>query len=117
MTTERLRHKNSLASSPRPPQSCRMTGGWVYIVSNKRDGTIYVGVTADLRRRAYEHREGLVEGFSRTYGLKQLVYAEQHARIEDAIRREKTLKRWPRAWKVRLIHTINPDWTDLSETL
>lgn len=94
-----------------------MSGGWVYIVCNKPNGTIYVGVTADIRRRAHEHREGLVEGFSRTYGLKRLVYAEEHASITDAIRREKTLKRWPRAWKVRLIHTINPDWNDLYETL
>jgi putative endonuclease len=94
-----------------------MAGGWVYIVSNKPNGTIYVGVTADIRRRAYEHREGLVEGFSKTYGLKQLVYAEEHPSITEAIQREKTLKRWPRGWKVRLIHSINPDWNDLYETL
>lgn len=91
--------------------------GWAYIVTNRPHGTIYVGVTNDIRRRAYEHREGLVDGFTKTYGCKRLVYAEQHERIDEAIRREKTLKRWPRAWKVRLIHGINPNWEDLYETL
>jgi putative endonuclease len=80
-----------------------MQGGWVYILTNRPNGTLYVGVTADLARRIYEHREGLVDGFSRRYGLKQLVYAEHHDRIELAIQREITIKHWPRAWKANLI--------------
>jgi putative endonuclease len=76
---------------------------------------LYIGVTNDLARRVWEHREGLVDGFTKRYGLKLLVHAEQHDDICDAIQREKTMKRWPRAWKVRLIHTHNPTWDDLYE--
>ena len=83
--------------------------GGVYIITNRRDGTLYVGVTSDLPRRAYEHREGLIKGFSKRYGLKLLVYCEEHDDIRDAIQRERTIKHWPRAWKVRLIHGMNPD--------
>ena len=92
-------------------------GGWVYIMSNRRDGTLYCGVTSDLARRAWQHREGLVEGFTKAYGLKRLVWYEHFPDIRDAIQREKTMKHWPRAWKVRLIHRMNPDWDDLYETL
>jgi len=94
-----------------------MKGGWIYILTNRPNGTLYVGVTADLARRVYEHREGLVEGFAKRYGLKRLVYIERHDDIRDAIRREKNIKNWRRAWKVRLILTNNPDWRDLYETL
>jgi putative endonuclease len=94
-----------------------MSGGWVYIVSNRRNGTLYVGVTSDIHRRAHEHREGLVEGFSKRYGLTRLVWAEPCPTIIEAIRREKALKRLPRADKVRLIHSINPDWNDYYDTL
>jgi putative endonuclease len=94
-----------------------VTGGWVYIITNKPNGTLYIGVTADLARRIYEHREGLVEGFSKRYRLKCLVYAEHHDRIESAIQRESTIKHWPRAWKANLILDANPDWRDLYETL
>ena len=94
-----------------------MQGGWVYILTNNTNGTLYVGVTADLPRRIHQHREGLIEGFSKRYGLKRLVYAERHDRIESAIQRETTLKHWPRAWKVRLIVAENPEWHDLYETL
>jgi len=94
-----------------------MKGGWVYILTNKRNGTLYVGVTADMARRAWEHREGIVEGFSKRYGLKQLVYVERHEEITDAIRREKRMKSWPRAWKINLIREANPDWNDLYQTL
>ena len=94
-----------------------MQGGWVYIITNKPNGTLYVGVTSDLVRRIYEHREGLVEGFSKRYDLKLLVYAERHDRIEDAIQRESTIKHWPRAWKANLILAENSDWRDLYETL
>ena len=94
-----------------------MAGGFVYFMSNRRNGTLYVGVTSDLFRRCYEHRNGLVAGFTKQHGLKQLVYFEQHDDIRNAIQREKLMKHWPRAWKVRLIHQQNPDWDDLYETL
>ncbi len=91
--------------------------GFVYIVTNHRSGVLYVGVTNDLVRRAYEHRNGLVAGFAKRYGLKRLVWYEPCDDIRSAIQREKTMKHWPRAWKVRLINTMNPDWNDLYETL
>ena len=94
-----------------------MREGCVYFMSNKRDGIIYCGVTSDISRRAYEHREGLIEGFTKRYGLKRLVWMEFHDSMADAIQRECSIKRWPRAWKVRLIHQYNPDWDDLYETL
>ena len=94
-----------------------MAGGWVYSDTNRPNGTLYVGVTADLTRRAHEHRSKIVEGFSKKYGLTRLVYAERHEDIRDAIRREKTIKGWRRGWKVRLIHGVNPDWDDLYDTL
>ena len=88
-------------------------GGWVYIMTNRPNGTLYIGVTSDLSRRVWQHREGQIDGFTKKYGLKQLVYAERHDEIEGAIQREKSLKKWPRAWKVRLVLADNPDWTDL----
>ena len=94
-----------------------MAGGWVYIVTNRRGGTLYVGVTSDIARRAWEHREGTVEGFSKRYRLKRLVYAEHHEDIRDAIQREKTVKHWPRQWKIDLIEAANPDWNGLYDTL
>jgi len=92
-------------------------GGWVYIMTDRRNGTLYLCVTNNLSRRIRQHREGLIEGFTRQYGLKRLVYDEWHDDIRLAIQREKTMKHWPRAWKVRLIHAMNPDWDDLYETL
>jgi putative endonuclease len=94
-----------------------MAGGWVYIMSNRRDGTIYLGVTNDLIRRANEHREGLTPGFTKFYALKRLVYYELHETMPLAIQREKTVKGWPRAWKVRLISSMNPEWDDLYDSL
>jgi putative endonuclease len=94
-----------------------MKSGRVYIVTNKRDGTLYVGVTSDIRRRASEHHAGTYPGFSKHYGLKRLVFMERHEEIESAIARETRIKKWPRAWKVRLIHEVNPGWDDLYETL
>jgi putative endonuclease len=94
-----------------------MAGGWVYIVTNKPNGTLYIGVTADIRRRAWEHREGAVDGFSKRYGLKRLVHAEHHPEIKLAIQREKTIKHWPRQWKINLIRETNPTWQDLYEIL
>ncbi len=92
-------------------------GGWVYFMTNRPNGTLYVGVTSNLARRAYEHREGLIDGFTRQYGLKRLVYYEAFDSIQNAIQREKNIKHWPRAWKARLILDANPDWRDLYETL
>jgi len=86
---------------------------WTCILCNKPHGTLYVGVTNNLVRRSYEHREGVVEGFTKRYDIKRLVYFEEFAAPGDAIAREKTLKRWPRAWKVALIEKSNPNWEDL----
>ena len=94
-----------------------MPGGWVYIVTNRPNGTLYVGVTSDLARRIWEHRDGVIEGFTKRYGLKQLVYVERHEDIRAAIQREKSLKHWSRAWKVQLILATNPAWNDLYEYL
>jgi putative endonuclease len=94
-----------------------MRSPFVYIVTNRRDGILYTGVTSNLPRRIYEHREGLISGFTKRYGLKQLVWYEAHDTITAAIQREKTMKHWPRAWKVRLIHAINPEWADLYDDL
>ncbi len=94
-----------------------MQGGWVYIITNRPNGALDVGVTSNLARRAWEHREGVAEGFSKRYGLKRLVYAERHDDIRAAIQRERNLKHWPHAWKVRLILADNPDWDDLYDQL
>jgi putative endonuclease len=85
----------------------------VYILASKRDGVLYVGVTSDLYGRMAQHDQGLLEGFSKRYGVKLLVYFEFHETMDDAIRREKQLKDWKRAWKVRLIETMNPGWCNL----
>ena len=85
----------------------------VYILASKRNGTLYVGVTSDLARRAWEHRVGELEGFTKCYGVERLVYAEFHDSMADAILREKRLKRWRRAWKLALIERDNPGWGDL----
>jgi putative endonuclease len=93
-----------------------MRGGWVYIMTNRPDGTLYIGVTSNLARRVWEHKEGVIEGFTAKYGLKILVYAEHHEEIQRAIQRETSLKRWPRTWKVDLITQLNPGWEDLAST-
>ncbi|QFI63177.1 GIY-YIG nuclease family protein [Qipengyuania flava] len=86
---------------------------WVYIMSNRKDGVLYIGVTADLSRRIVQHREGKGSAFCRPYGLTRLVYAEEHDSIGDAIAREKAMKAWKRAWKIELIEGLNPAWDDL----
>jgi putative endonuclease len=86
---------------------------WVYIMSNRRNGTLYIGVTADLTTRVSQHKAGVHPGFTQRYGLAQLVYAERHDDMLRAIQREKTMKHWPRAWKLDLIAGLNPDWADL----
>ena len=86
---------------------------WVYILASKLGGTLYIGVTNDLVRRAYEHRTKAAESFTKKYDVERLVYFERFDDIENAIRREKRLKKWNRAWKVRLIEEQNPNWDDL----
>jgi putative endonuclease len=89
----------------------------VYMMSNGVRGTLYIGVTSDLPRRVYEHREGLIDGFTKRYGLKRLVWYEPHESIAEAIQREKSLKRYLRDWKTNLIERENPHWVDLHPTL
>jgi putative endonuclease len=95
----------------------RPMGGYVYILTNRPNGILYVGVTSDLVRRVAEHREGIVKGFTKRYGLKRLVYFKAYDDIVTAIQREKNMKHWSRTWKARLILTSNPQWNDLFETL
>jgi putative endonuclease len=90
-----------------------MRGGYVYIMVNRQNGAIYVGVTSDIAARATQHRNGGGSDFCRRYGLKRLVYVEPHATIVEAIAREKQLKAWKRSWKVALIEEANPNWNDL----
>ncbi len=85
----------------------------VYILASKRNGVLYIGVTSDLEGRMAEHDQGLIEGFTLHYGVKHLVYYEFHEGMNEAIGREKQLKEWRRAWKVRLIEGMNPEWTNL----
>jgi putative endonuclease len=86
---------------------------YVYIMTSRKNGTLYIGVTNDIARRAYEHREGLLPGFTKRYAVKLLVHIEPFDDIRSAIQREKNLKKWPRAWKIALIEETNPDWRDL----
>jgi len=104
----------------RPSTSCldsTMRQAYVYMMTNRRNGILYTGVTSDLLKRGYEHRNGLIEGFTKRYGLKILVWFEAYDDIRLAIQREHNIKHWPRAWKVRLIHEMNPGWSDLYEAL
>jgi putative endonuclease len=90
---------------------------WVYILASRRNGTLYIGMTDDLVRRSWEHRTGAVPGFTRKYGIKMLVWFEQHDTRESAFQRERQLKKWNRAWKLRLIERFNPSWKDLADEL
>lgn len=90
---------------------------WVYIMASKPFGTLYVGMTSELVARAFQHREGLVEGFTKQNNVKMLVYYEEHATALAAIQREKNIKHWPRAWKVDLIRRMNPEWRDLFDDI
>jgi putative endonuclease len=94
-----------------------MAGGYAYILASAPNGILYVGVTSDLGRRIYEHRNELVPGFTKKYAIKRLVYFEQYADIQTAIQREKNIKHWSRAWKVGLIIARNPDWSDLYDSI
>jgi putative endonuclease len=86
---------------------------YTYILTNRPSGTLYTGVTNDLRRRVAEHRDGRAESFTRRYNLHRLVWFEHHTDIREAILREKRIKKWNRAWKIELIETLNPAWRDL----
>jgi len=89
----------------------------VYLLASKRNGTLYVGVTSNLLARVHQHRQGAVRGFTRDYGVKLLVWFEQHPTMHSAITREKRIKKWNRDWKLELIEAANPDWRDLAEEL
>ena len=92
-------------------------GGWTYIMASGRNGTLYTGVTSDLARRAWEHREGLIPGFTLRYGTKLLVWYDAFPTINEAIVCEKRIKEWQRFWKLKLIEERNPAWRDLYEDL
>ncbi|MBH5398775.1 GIY-YIG nuclease family protein [Bradyrhizobium sp. CNPSo 4010] len=98
-------------------QHVLMHGGWVYIMASAPNGILYVGVTSDIVRRIYEHRNGLVPGFTKKYGVKLLVYFERYEDIQTAIQREHNIKHWSRTWKVRLILRDSPEWKDLYDTI
>lgn len=94
-----------------------MKQSYVYIMASKRNGTLYTGVTSDLIKRVWKHREGIVEGFTQKYEVKMLVWYEMHDEIENAIRREKRLKKYKRIQKCALINQMNPQWRDLYESI
>lgn len=90
---------------------------YVYILASKRNGTLYIGVTNDLRRRVYEHKEKIIEGFTAEYGVSTLVWYESTENVESALLKEKQLKKWNRAWKIQLIEEKNFEWNDLYDEL
>lgn len=90
---------------------------YVYILASYKNGTLYIGVTNDLKRRVWEHKHELVKGFTKEYGIHSLVYYEQTEDIEAAIIREKQIKAWKRHWKLKLIHSFNPEWEDLYDKI
>jgi putative endonuclease len=90
---------------------------YVYILANKRRGTMYVGVTSNLVQRVWQHKEVQVEGFTKRYGVKSLMWYEQYEDVEQAILREKQIKKWDRLWKIELVESFNPEWNDLYETI
>lgn len=111
---------SSPAKAGDPAPTCPMPRDhryYVYILASARNGTLYIGVTNDIVRRVYEHREGLVEGFTRQYAVKQLVHFEEYGDVQLAIQRGKRLKKWKRDWKLRLIEKSNPDWVDLYSSI
>ncbi len=89
----------------------------VYMLASRRNGTLYTGVTSDVARRVWAHRSGAVDGFTRQHNVHRLVFVEFHGTMEDAILREKRIKKWRRAWKLALIEQHNPQWRDLAEDL
>jgi putative endonuclease len=94
-----------------------MDAAWVYILASQKNGTLYVGVTSNLPARVWQHKHEQVESFTNKYGVKLLVYFERHDRMLDALAREKQIKKWNRAWKLRLIEAANPEWRDLFDEI
>ena len=90
---------------------------YVYMLASQRNGTLYIGVTSNLIKRTWEHKINVVEGFTKKYGVHTLVWYEAHETMDSAIQREKVLKKWRRKWKIGLIESFNPDWTDLYEAI
>ena len=90
---------------------------YVYILASKRNGTLYIGVTSDLVKRIWQHKNNVIDGFSKKYKVHKLVYFEKHKNWETAIRREKRLKEWQRKWKIELIESANPKWKDLYQDI
>jgi putative endonuclease len=106
------------ATAGHPGDNTRMSKAYhVYILASAKNGTLYIGVTSDLARRVWEHREGVIPGFTKRYGVKMLVHFEEFGDIASAIDRETRLKKWKRRWKLELIEKTNPDWNDLYETI
>ena len=104
-------------SFPRKRESTVLCMYFVYILANKKNGTLYIGVTSDLKKRIYEHKEKMVDGFTKKYSVDKLVYYEQTDDIKEAILREKHLKKWRRDWKIQLIEEQNSKWEDLYDGL
>ena len=94
-----------------------MASGICYIMTNRPRGVLYTGVTTDIGRRAFEHRDGTIKGFTSRYGLRRLVFYEEYPLFMDAVQREKNIKHWPRKWKIELVEKMNPNWDDLFHTL
>jgi putative endonuclease len=90
---------------------------YVYILASRKGGVLYIGITSDLRKRMYEHRQKLMDGFTKKYNVSKLMYYEHTSDVHAALQREKQLKRWERKWKIQLIEKNNPEWKDLYETL
>ena len=90
---------------------------YVYILANKRNGTLYTGITSNLTQRVWQHKNNIIEGFTQKYNVKTLVFYEVHDNVESAIAREKRIKKWRRAWKLQLIEKMNPQWNDLFEEI
>jgi len=109
------RHARAKTRASRGHTPRRQRTYWVYILASGRNGTLYVGVTNDIARRIYQHKEELVPGFTKQYGVTRLVHVEPFESISYAIQREKSLKKWPRKWKLELIERNNPQWHDLAE--
>ena len=99
------------------PQAVMEKQPCVYILASRRNGTLYIGVTSDLVKRAWEHKNDVVEGFTKKYGVHKLVWFELHETMESAIHGEKKLKEWKRTWKLKLIEGSNPDWRDLYDDI
>src|SRR5581483_5627120 len=112
-----LNHPPVIAGLDPAIHDAEMSGCWLYILASKPRGTLYVGVTNNLVRRIYEHQNELVEGFTKQYAVKMLVYYERHDSARTAIQREKNIKHWSRQWKIELIEGMNPVWRDLTNDI